>query len=126
MFLSLLGAKIYSLVRDLVTPTLPQEKPLEELGRVLKTHFEPTPSIIAQRFHFYHRNQRNNKAICVYVAELKRLANLCSFSAFLNDALCDRLVCELQEESIQRRLLTEDNLTFAQAVQIAQEMEAAR
>ena len=125
VFLSLLGAKVYSLVRDLVVPTLPQETSLEELGRVLKTHFEPTPSIIAQRFHFYRRNQRNEKAICVYVAELKRLANHWSLNEFLNDALRDRLVCGLQEESIQRRLLT-DNLTFVQAVQIAQGMEAAR
>ncbi len=43
MFLSLLGAKTYSLERDLVLQTLLQKKSLEELGRVLKTHFETTP-----------------------------------------------------------------------------------
>ena len=59
------------------------------------------------------------------MAELKRLANHWSFGEFLN-ALRDRLVCGLQEESIQRRLLTEYNLTIFQAVQIAQGMEAAR
>ena len=34
-----------------------------------------------------------------------------------------RFVCGLQEESIQRRLLTEANLIFVQAVQIAQEQK---
>ncbi len=32
-------------------------------------------------------------------------------------------MCGLQEESIQRRLLTEANLIFAQAVQVAQEQK---
>ena len=100
--------------------TLLQKKSLEELGRVLKTHFETTPSVIAHRFHFYRWNKRNEEAICVYVDELKCLANHCSFREFLTDALRDRLVCGLQEESTQRRLLTEANLTFVQAVQIAQ------
>ena len=34
-----------------------------------------------------------------------------------------RFVCGLQEESIQRRLLTEANLIFVHAVQIAQEQK---
>ena len=87
---------------------------------MLKTHYETTPSVIAHRFHFYHRNHRNEEVICVYLGKLKRFANYCSFGEFLTDALRDRLVCGLEEESIQRRLLTEANLTFVQAVQIAQ------
>ena len=61
-----------------------------------------------------------------YVAELKRLAGTCAFGAFLAEALRDRFVCGLANESIQRRLLSEPELDFEKAVQIARGIEAAQ
>ena len=43
IFLSLLGAKIYSLLRDLVAPAKPKDKTLAQLAKILQTHFEPKP-----------------------------------------------------------------------------------
>jgi len=59
------------------------------------------------------------------MAELRRLATYCEFGAYLNDALRDHLVCELSNANIQKRLLSEDCLTLARALKIAQGMEAA-
>lgn len=42
----------------------------------------------------------------------------------LNDALRNRLVCGIHHEGIQKRLLTEPDLTFKQAVDIAMETAA--
>ena len=39
--------------------------------------------------------------------------------------LCDRLVCGLRSENIQKRLLSEADLTLVRAVEISQGMEAA-
>ena len=36
----------------------------------------------------------------------------CEFGDFLNDALCDKLVCGMNNSSIRKRLLTEKDLTF--------------
>ena len=44
----------------------------------------------------------------------------------LAEALRDRLVYGIMENFIQRRLLTETELSFPKAIQIAQGMEAAR
>ena len=44
---------------------------------------------------------------------------------YLEDALRDRLVCGLQDESVQRWLLTELELTLAKATELAQGMETA-
>ena len=60
-----------------------------------------------------------------YVAELRRLATTCEFGTFLNEALCDRLVCGLREESMQCWLLAEPNLELKRACELAQGMEAA-
>ena len=49
----------------------------------------------------------------------------CAFGAYLNEALRDRFVCGLRAEAIQRRLLSESNLTLTKALETAQGMEAA-
>lgn len=43
----------------------------------------------------------------------------------LDEMLRDRLVCGVNDERIQRRLLAEDKLTFTKALQLAQAMEGA-
>ena len=53
IFLSLLGAKIYSLLCDLVAPAKPKEKTLAQLTKILQTHFEPKPLKITEQFNFY-------------------------------------------------------------------------
>ena len=48
-----------------------------------------------------------------------------NFRTYLNEALCDRLVCGLRNKAIQKQLLSEAELTFERAFQIAQGMESA-
>ena len=82
--------------------------------------------MIAERFYFHRRNQSATESIAEYVAELRRLATHCEFGDYLNDALRDRLVCGLSNNSIQKRLLSEANLTYVRAVEMAQGLEAAK
>ena len=60
-----------------------------------------------------------------YLAELRRLATHCEFKDYLSEALRDRLVCGLRNESIQKNLLARADLTLAKAIEVAQRMEAA-
>ncbi len=43
----------------------------------------------------------------------------------MEQALCDHLVCGLKSDNTQKKLLTEADLTFTRAVEIAEGMEAA-
>ena len=61
-----------------------------------------------------------------YLAELRRLALTCEFGNFLDEALCDKLVCGLTNEAIQRRLLAEADLTLTKALALTQAMETAK
>ena len=45
--------------------------------------------------------------------------------ATLNDMLGDRLVCGINDRGIQRRLLSEPDLTYKKSLDLAQAMEAA-
>ncbi|XP_060799470.1 uncharacterized protein K02A2.6-like [Neoarius graeffei] len=120
-----MGPKTYGLLRSLVAPVTPGEKSYEDIVTVLKDHFTPKPLVIAERFRFHKRNQGEGETIAQYVAVLKRLSEHCEFGAYLEDALRDRFVCGLKCEAVQKRLLTEDKLTFKRAVEVAVSAETA-
>ena len=102
IFLSSVGGKTYSLLRDLLAPEKPSSKSLEVLFTTLKTHYEPQPVVIAERFYFHKRGQGANESIADYMAALRQLATHCAFANFLDDALRDRLVCGLRSTAIQK------------------------
>ena len=69
-FLSLIGSKTYSLLRNVVSPTRPQEKSYKDLVEVPKAHYEPKHIVIAERFHFYRRAQARGESISEYITWL--------------------------------------------------------
>ena len=113
------------LLRDLLAPTKPKDKSLDDLFKTLREHHNPTPLVIAERFSFHSRAQSSTESVAEYIAELRRLATHCQFKTFLQEALRDRFVCGLQSKTIQKTLLTEKDLTLDKAVRIAQGLEAA-
>ena len=125
ILLSVIGPKVYGLLRNLCAPDRPNSKTYVELCTVLKDHFNPKPLVIAERFHFNRRDQRAGESIAEYVAELRRMAATCDFGDQLESALRDRLVCGLGNASAQRRLLAEPDLSLDKALKITQGMEAA-
>ena len=85
----------------------------------LQKHLLLRPLLIAKRFRFHKRNQFEGEPVSSYLAELKKLSLYCEFGTNLNDALRDRLVCGLHNELIQKRLLSEPDLSLAKASEIA-------
>uniref|UniRef100_A0AAV2KCP2 Retrotransposon gag domain-containing protein n=1 Tax=Knipowitschia caucasica TaxID=637954 RepID=A0AAV2KCP2_KNICA len=120
-----MGAKTYNLLRSLIAPAKPADKTIEEITRTLKNHLNPAPLVIAERFRFHKRNQAKTETVSEYIADLRRLAEHCQFGEGLSDALRDRFVCGLHNESTQKRLLTEERLTLRRAVDIAVSVETA-
>ena len=57
IFLSVIGAKTYAVLRSLVAPAQPKDKSFAELKMLLKAHNDPKPLVIAERFLFYRRVQ---------------------------------------------------------------------
>ena len=125
VFLSVVGAPTFSLLRNLLAPEKPTDKTLRDLTAALITYYEPKPLVIAQRFHFHRRDQQPSETIAEYVAALRKLSIFCEFGAQLDDALRDRLVCGIRSEAIQKHLLSVPDLTFKTALEKAQGMEAA-
>ena len=126
IFLNVIGGTAYGLLRSLLAPDDPKDKSLDALIKLLKDHYEPKRNIVAERFHFHRRDQKPGESLSDYVAELRRLAARCSFDrAYLEEVLRDRFICGVQSEAVQKKLLTEPDVNFQKAVEIAKNWEAA-
>ena len=125
-FLSVIGPAPYKLLRSLLSPERPNEKTFEELTAVLANHYSPPPSEVMQRYRFNSRSREPGESVATsVVAELRRLAEFFHFGTTLNKVIRDRLVCGVNNESIQKKLLGEHNLTYERALAIAQSSEEA-
>lgn len=126
ILLSSCGASCYKLFRGLVQPAKPGDKSYTELVQLMLDHRRPKPNPIAERFKFNSRNRLPDESIADYVAELRRLTEYCEFGQTLSDMLRDRLVCGINHERIQEKLLSEGaGLTLDKAIQISQSMDSA-
>lgn len=125
VFLTVVGPATFGLLRNLLSPATPTSKSLEELIEILNKHYDPVPSEIVERYKFNSRVRRTGESIADYIAELRKLAKYCNYGDSLDMMLRDRIVCGIQDEAIQRKLLSESKLTLARASEIAVSMEAA-
>ena len=125
ILLSVCGSKVYKLMSDLLAPTKPSEKSYADLTTLVQEHFSPKPSEIVQRYKFHNRFRKQGESIAQFVASLRHLAEHCKFNATLETMIRDRLVCGINDDRIQRRLLSEKELTYARAYDIAISMETA-
>ena len=53
-----------------------------------------------------------DESITEYVAELGRFSTHCKFDSYLEDELCDTLVCGLRNDNIRKKLIMEVKFMF--------------
>ena len=123
--LAIIGPSAYKLLRSLVAPKKPDEKTYAELVAAMANHHNPAPSEIVQRYRFNSRSRKEGESVATYLSELRSLAEHCNYQNNLDDMLRDRLVCGIENKSIQKRLLAEAALTLKKATELALAMETA-
>ncbi|KAL4705614.1 hypothetical protein ACJJTC_012861 [Scirpophaga incertulas] len=102
------------------------ELSFNSVNEMMQSYLQPTPSALAERYHFRQRRQNVGENISLYVAELKKLAKLCKFGGNLNENLRDEFICGLRSDIIRQRLFAEDDtVTFSPAFELATSLEAA-
>ena len=123
--LNAVGKQHYQLLSNLFAPSIPASKTLAEIVGALKGHYEPKPIVISERFNFHRRQQERTETVAQHVAELRKLAVHCQFGPYLEEAPRDRFVCGLRSEAVQKKLLAREDLSFQDAIRIAQASEQA-
>ena len=115
-----MGVKLYKLVHNLITPAKPATKKCLEIIDTMIEHLQLKSLITIECFKFY---KRSSETVFQYLAELCKLAEKCKFEGYLDEALCDHLICSLLSEVIQRRLLGEEELSLKKALEITYGIE---
>ena len=97
----------------------------KDLVALVKNYYQPKPSVIVQRYKFNTRSRKQGESVAAYIAALRELAEHCSYGTTLSEMLRDRLVCGVNNETIQRKLLAEKDLTYERAYELALSIETA-
>ena len=124
ILLTAVGPTTFRRIGSLLTMARLDSIGFDDLVKEVADFYDPKPSLIVQRFRFNTRQRASNESIAMYVAALRRLAEHCNFSD-LNEMLRNRLVCGVNHDTIQTRLLAEKELTFQKALDLSQAVEAA-
>ena len=74
---------------------------------------------------FHSTSWKPGESVATFVAELRSLAESCNFNDTLEVMLRDRIVCGINYDALQKRLLSEPDLDYVKAVQTALNMEMA-
>jgi len=125
VFISSCGVSTYRLIKNLLAPRAPSEVEFDDIISTVTTHCQPPPSEIMQKYRFNTCVRRPHETISTYLANLKQIAKHCNFGDSLPQMLRDRLACGIGDEHWKKRLLSEEKLTYDQAVKILRTMETA-
>ncbi|UYV71248.1 hypothetical protein LAZ67_8002382, partial [Cordylochernes scorpioides] len=126
IFVSLLDSEMLKLGNDLFFPSTMREQPYELLVQRIKLHLAPRKKVIPQRCRFLKRVQLGNESVSEYLRELRHLAMDCTFGEMLEVMLRDRFVAGIKSESLQKKLLQEDDdVTLDRVFSIAVSFELA-
>ena len=92
----------------------------------MTNHENPKRNPIAERFVFNMWNRKLGESISQYMAELRRLSQYCEYGDSLECILQDRLVCGVNHDRTQQRLLSEGaTLTLQKAMDVSLSLESA-
>ena len=125
LFLTIIGSEAYKIIKNIVLPNKVSDSTYENLVLKLKEYFEPKLNIIYERYIFNKIMQESHESISSYANKLKEQANKCNYGTFLDEALRDKFVNGIKNENILKRLLSEANLTFDKALEIANLLNSA-
>ena len=125
VFLSVMEPKEYRLLGSLIVPTKPGEKSYAQLVRVLANHHNAAPSEIVHCYRFHTQGRGPGETVATYVTKLHSLAQACNFGNSLDDMIRDHLVCGVNDDTIQHRLLAQPKLDYKKALEITNRIETS-
>uniref|UniRef100_UPI00359004B2 uncharacterized protein n=1 Tax=Myxine glutinosa TaxID=7769 RepID=UPI00359004B2 len=125
VLLTVIGPAAFGLLKRLVEPRKVGRESFASLVETMREHLESEPSDIVHRFEFNSRERRPCESVALFNDDLSKLAERCNFGRVRDDMLRDRLVCGVNDQLIRRRLLSERQLTYERALEIALGIETA-
>ena len=125
IFLAVVGLATINILRNHIAPKKPGDHTYKETVEVLVKLFKPTPLEIVEQFKFHSHFRKQGEFVSTFVVELRSFSEYCNFGDTLEVMIRDRLVSGINDDSIQRRVLAEQDLRYKKAIELAQSLETA-
>ena len=84
VLVSEVGVTAYAVLHDLAFPNAVTDKTYDEMKALLKSHYKPTNTAMAERLKLHARKQKPDESIQDYIIALKKLAVNCNFGNALD------------------------------------------
>ena len=115
ILLTVCGDQTFKLLRSLVPDGKldADDISFDSLVGLLKSHYKKKQSVVVHWFNFNTRARKPSESIADYIAALRELAMNCNFGSKerLEEMLRDHLVCGVNHQGIQRKLLSEGDIS---------------
>lgn len=128
VLLTHLSDEAYRLLKNLAHPKEVETEQYDELIKLLNGHFAPKRSTFSDKAKFYNAVKAEGEKVEDWAARLRGLAVHCEFGTALEMMLRDRFVLGFHAGPERDRLCEQDvdKLTFAKALELAQQAACAR
>lgn len=128
LFVTFVGPTTFEILEKLLIPLTITSDGVryKDVVKILKDHYKPTTFKIFERFQFWKREQLPGETIADYVVGLKEKVKNCEFGEFYKEAMRDKFIIGLQNEHIQTKLIQQEDITFEEAIKIANSMESSK
>ena len=97
---------------NLISPVKPNDKSFKELVEVMKRHLSIFLRDCMYRTKLNLSTHQDGESVVVYVSELRTIAQYCNCGGTLEVMLRDRIVCGINDQQTQKKLLAEKELSF--------------
>ncbi|UYV79808.1 K02A2.6-like [Cordylochernes scorpioides] len=99
-------------------------KPRQSHIEAFDNHFIGKRNVVYERALFGLRSQRPEETIEEFVTVLHRISEHCEYANLREELIRDRLVLGVKDRKLSEKLMLNENLTLAKAVEIARQWEA--
>ncbi len=98
---------------------------IDAIVEKLEQYCVPRKNITFERYKFFTCAQKQGQTVDQYVNDLQQKAKSCEFGNLKDSLVRDRIVCGIYANDIREKLLRDDRLTLARAIETCRAFEIA-
>lgn len=126
ILLTLLGAEGLKIYDTFAWATADDAKKIKPVLDKFTLHFKPRSSEVYERFMFLRSHQLEGESCESWLLELRSLIKNCNYQGAAESILRDQLVLGVADSSTREKLLYEQDLQLAKAIEIIRLYETSK
>ncbi|XP_018306275.1 uncharacterized protein [Mycetomoellerius zeteki] len=93
-----------------------EKKDLTKVLQCFEEHCNPKKNIVHETYKFFNRIQQEGEAFESFLADIKKLSQMCEFGTMTNRMIRDKIVSGIRDKALQDKLLKMEDLNLQKAI----------